>query len=39
MGVYFYRFHYLCLLFDAALIKILNIYFALENAKSKENVH
>ena len=36
MGVHFYRFHCLCLLFDAALIKFFNIYFALENATSKQ---
>ena len=39
MGVHFYRFHCLCPLFDVALIKFLNIYFALENATSKQNVH
>ena len=39
MGVHFYRFHCLCLFFDAAVIKFFNIYFALENATSKQNVH
>ena len=34
-----YRFYYLCVLFDAALIKFLNIYLTLENATSKQNVH
>ena len=39
MGVHFYRFHCLCLLLNALLIKTLNIYLALENPTSKQNVH
>ena len=39
MGVRFYRFHCLCLLLNALLIKTLNIYLALENPTSKQNVH